>query len=225
MPPAKRGKLTHNEGAQYHAARLRKDLSVIFELPTVPLDVVPAEQPAAFRGSLYMYQRRSLARMLEIEQGTQFSVQIGMSTQSFSPKGGVVADSALLAPTLEAAALTRCQCAANVLPPRVCCAAVGMGKTAQLIALLLSRPPTDSSDLAALVLTPEHLCHQWRSEIARFAGDALSVELVTNAGEMAALHTRHAWLRRGTARVLIASLEHVCGNWEQFSVIALSLQP
>ena len=107
MPPAKRGKLTHNEGAQYHAARLRKDLSVIFELPTVPLDVVPAEQPAAFRGSLYMYQRRSLARMLEIEQGTQFSVQIGMSTQSFSPKGGVVADSALLATTLESAALTR----------------------------------------------------------------------------------------------------------------------
>ena len=101
MPPAKRGKLTHNEGAQYHAARLRKHLSVIFELPTVPLDVVPAEQPAAFRGSLYMYQRRSLARMLEIEQGTQFSVQIGMSTQSFSPKGGVVADSALLATTLE----------------------------------------------------------------------------------------------------------------------------
>ena len=50
-----------------------------------------------------------------------------------------------------------------------------MGKTAQLIALLLSRPPTDSGDLAALVLTPEHLCHQWRSEIARFAGDALSV--------------------------------------------------
>ena len=99
-----------------------------------------------------------------------------------------------------------------------------MGKTAQLIALLLSSPPTDSSDLAALVLTPEHLCHQWRSEIARFAGDALSVELVTNAGEVAALHTRHAWLRRGTARVLIASLEHVCGNWEQFSVIALSLQ-
>ena len=113
MPPAKRGKLTHNEGAQYHAARLRKDLSVIFELPTVPLDVVPAEQPAAFRGSLYMYQRRSLARMLEIEQGTQFSVQIGMSTQSFSPKGGVVADSALLATTLESAALTRCQCSAQ----------------------------------------------------------------------------------------------------------------
>ena len=113
MPPAKRGKLTHNEGAQYHAARLRKDLSVIFELPTVPLDVVPAEQPAAFHGSLYMYQRRSLARMLEIEQGTQFSVQIGMSTQSFSPKGGVVADSALLAPTLESAALTRCQCSAQ----------------------------------------------------------------------------------------------------------------
>ena len=63
-----------------------------------------------------------------------------------------------------------------------------MGKTAQLIALLLSRPPTDSGDLAALVLTPEHLCHQWRSEIARFAGDALSVELATNAGEVAALH-------------------------------------
>ena len=126
MPPAKRGKLTHNEGAQYHAARLRKDLSVIFELPTVPLDVVPAEQPAAFRGSLYMYQRRSLARMLEIEQGTQFSVQIGMSTQSFSPKGGVVADSALLATTLESVALTRCSAQRSASAPRCSASALLM---------------------------------------------------------------------------------------------------
>ena len=50
---------------------------------------------------------------------------------------------------------------------------VGMGKTAQLIALLLARPPDrdDGLTLGALVLTPEHLCHQWRAELRRFAGD------------------------------------------------------
>ena len=172
MPPAKKGKLHHHEGAHVHAARLRKDLSVIYELPCVPLDVPPAEQPAAFIGSLYHYQRRSLTRMLEIEQGTEFSVELGVSSKSFTTKGGVVADT------------------------------VGMGKTAQLIALLLSRPPTVASDVAALVLTPEHLCHQWRAEIARFAGDALSVELVSNEEEVARLPTRWAWQGRSTARVL-----------------------
>ena len=166
-------KLTAADGAKVHAARLRKDLSALFELPCVPLDVPPAPQPAAFRGTMFTYQRRSLTRMIEIESGTALTVELGVHRRVFTPKGGVVADT------------------------------VGMGKTAQLIGLLLARPPAEQPGLlGALVVSPEHLCHQWRSEIARFAGDALSVELVTNAGEVAALHTRHAWLRRGSARVL-----------------------
>lgn len=161
----------------------------MFELPTVPPTVPPAPQPAAFRGTLFAYQRRSLARMLEIEGGTTFTVQIGVRSETFVPKGGVVADT------------------------------VGMGKTAQLIALLLARPPArdDGSTLAALVLTPEHLCHQWRSELAKFAGGALGVQMVTNKEEMAAL-SPGAWSGRGggTARVLIASLEHICRNCDVF---------
>ena len=64
-------KLTEADGRHVVAARLRKDLSAIFELPCVPHDVAPAPQPAAFVGALYAYQRRSLARMLEIERGEE----------------------------------------------------------------------------------------------------------------------------------------------------------
>ena len=180
-------KLTAADGANVRAARLRKDLSALFELPCVPLTVPPAPQPAAFRGDMFAYQRRSLTRMIEIESGTALTVEIGVHQKVFTPKGGVVADT------------------------------VGMGKTAQLIGLLLARPPAEQPGLlGALVVSPEHLCHQWRAEIARFAGDALSVELVSNEEEVARLPTRWAWQGRTTARVLIASLEHVCSNADHF---------
>ena len=106
-----------------------------------------------------------------------FTVQIGVRAQTFVPKGGVVADT------------------------------VGMGKTAELIALLLARPPErdDGNTLGALVLTPEHLCHQWREELNRFAGDALDVLIATNEAEVLAL-SPSAWRGRGgTARVRRAS--------------------
>ena len=120
-------KLTAADGEAVLAARLRKDLSVLFELPCVSKDVAPAPQPASFRGTMFAYQRRSLARMLEIESGgMRFTVKLGLAHVAFEPKGGVVADT------------------------------VGMGKTAQLIALLLARPPAGetASTLGALILTP-----------------------------------------------------------------------
>ena len=55
-------KLTAADGEAVLAARLRKDLSVLFELPCVSKDVAPAPQPASFRGTMFAYQRRSLAR-------------------------------------------------------------------------------------------------------------------------------------------------------------------
>ena len=178
--------LTASDGDGVRAARLRKDMSAIFEIPTVPLDVVAAPQPDGFRGNMFDYQRRSLARMLEIERGLSLTIRegersTGRSFGTFSPNGGVIADT------------------------------VGMGKTAEIIALLLSQPPVnaDGGTLAALVLTPEHLCLQWRAEIRKFAGDALDVALLTNEAQTNGLGT--AWGGRGgTARVLIASLEHVC---------------
>ena len=184
------GKLTEADGARVVAARLRQDLSALFELPCVSTDVVPAPQPAAFRGRLFDYQRRSLTRMLEIERGTMLEIEFGNGTlQKFSPQGGVVADT------------------------------VGMGKTAQLIALLLAKTPENvdpSTTIAALVLTPEHLCHQWRTEIAKFSGDALDVRIATNAAEVAALSPQVWTGRGGTARVLIASLEYVGTNYDEF---------
>ena len=75
--------------------------------------------------------------------------QLGMSlSQEQFSKGGVVADT------------------------------VGMGKTAQIIALMLSRPRTVNTmpkdELAHnyqgnnLIVTPGHLCRQWQGEINRY---------------------------------------------------------
>eukprot|EP00908_Phaeocystis_cordata_P012583 Transcript_23561.p2 GENE.Transcript_23561~~Transcript_23561.p2 ORF type:complete len:330 (-),score=135.78 Transcript_23561:946-1887(-) len=194
---AGRSKLTEADGQKIVAARLRKDLSNLFELPVVSMDVEPAPQPADFRGKLYNYQRRSLKRMLEIEGSpTGFTVQIGIRSETFFPKGGVVADT------------------------------VGMGKTAQLIALLLARPPGPNPPpnlLAALVLTPEHLVHQWRAELRKFAGTALDVCIATTAEEVALLpHSSVSWRGRGgIARVLVASLEHVTSHFETFACALL----
>jgi SNF2 family DNA or RNA helicase len=67
-----------------------------------------------------------------------------------------------------------------------------MGKTAQLIALMASRPSTldpDTSERphsgcylgrANLVITPSHLCTQWKDEIRKFVGHDLKVVMATD---------------------------------------------
>ena len=95
--------------ANIRAARLRRDLSLLFTIPNVPRDAPAAPQPEGFHGRLYDYQRRSLHRMLEVERdGVDFTVRTGVIDHRFKPRGGVICD------------------------------VVGMGKTAQVIALTLA---------------------------------------------------------------------------------------
>ena len=174
-------KLRPDDGASVIAARLRRDLTAAFDIPCVPMDAPEAEQPEGFVGPpLYRYQKRSLARMLAIERGTSITVRVSpVTSKAFAPRGGVVADT------------------------------VGMGKTAQLIALMLASP----GQSATLVVTPEHLCHQWRAEIAKFAGDALRTRVVTNESELAAtLGLSAPDEHRAPGAVVIVSLEYLCGQ-------------
>ncbi len=52
-----------------------------------------------------------------------------------------------------------------------------MGKTAQIIALILS---TQNTANGTLVVTPQHLTNQWKNEIRKFAGDQVKVYMITS---------------------------------------------
>ena len=175
---AKRRRL-HGQAHHVVQARLRRDLSKLFALPLLPPDGALAPQPPGMLLNLFPYQLRSLARMIEIERGVELRLEssTGGTTEIYRPRGGVVADT------------------------------VGLGKTAQIIGLLLSSPGPSGG---TLVLTPEHLCHQWAREIGKFAGDRLRVRVATDPEtlETAAL----AGFANSPVDVVVASLELLCSD-------------
>ena len=144
--------MSRRKDAAILSRRARRDLSSVFAIPTLARDAPAAPQPAAFRGALYPHQRRSLHRMLEIEAGVRLDVRVNRALSStLQPAGGVLADS------------------------------VGMGKTAQIIALLLAKPSCvePPSGRPVLVVTPAHLVQQWGDECRKFAGPSIDVSLLT----------------------------------------------
>ena len=131
------------QGERHSRARASRDWSRIFELPTVALSGPLEPTPKAIEDaghSLYDYQRRSLARMLAIEADGNIRLPLGLpgTEVAHTFRGGVICDE------------------------------VGMGKTAQLIALFLASPAPPGQP-RNLVITPGHLCNQWSNEIQKFA--------------------------------------------------------
>jgi SNF2 family DNA or RNA helicase len=122
-------------------SRLKRDLSAIYQIPTLPSDTPVAVTPK-LRVQLFPYQLRSLHRMLELEANPALGL---ISKKQITSRGGVIAD------------------------------VVGMGKTAQIIALFL----TSRAQLGQpnLVVVPQHLAVQWVQEISKFTAD-LSVHMV-----------------------------------------------
>ena len=121
-------------------SRLKRDLSSIYALPTLPLDT-PTADPPKLKVPLFPYQLRSLHRMLELEAHSSLG-KIG--NKQIETRGGVIAD------------------------------VVGMGKTAQIIALFLASPaPTGQPNL---VVVPQHLALQWHQEIKKFSDELQQAE-------------------------------------------------
>lgn len=156
-----------NQGSIIAKKRKQRDWSKVFALPTISQAAPVAANPAGLRLKLFDYQLRSLHRMCEIEEAGCINLPAGSGTQEHCFRGGVIAD------------------------------VVGMGKTAQLIALFLARPGRN------LVITPGHLCMQWGEELTKFAGDQLSV-MVIDPGS--AQNHRHLF---DSTDVVIVSLEYI----------------
>jgi len=119
-----------------------RDKSAAFTLPCIPLESPQALQPDGITLPLFPHQLRSLYLMKLMEDRCQLDNII--PGKNYKTKGGIIADE------------------------------VGMGKTALVIGLVLAnkrlRPEEKDGSLGGtLVVTPEHLCHQWQSEVRKFS--------------------------------------------------------
>ncbi|KAG7396251.1 hypothetical protein PHYBOEH_002569 [Phytophthora boehmeriae] len=115
---------------------------VQFKVPFLPLTAPEEPTPAAFRSSmpLYQHQSRSLHRMLQIESKDEQVAKFNFGMLDYFSTGGCLAD------------------------------AIGMGKTATVLALIVSEP-RDYSMGANLLVAPSHLLQQWKLEVDKFVND------------------------------------------------------
>ena len=159
--------------------RALQDFSKMFELPTVCQQTTPMiSQPPHIQIPLYDYQLRSVYRMIKLEANPKIR-NLGTFQEEFHCKGGLVAD------------------------------CVGMGKTAQLIGLMLTdlegeKPQTYCN----LVITPSHLCQQWKEEVIKFAGDKLKIVVISNSKH----HFKLSQKDITSANVVILSLDYLTGS-------------
>lgn len=159
--------------------RALQDFSKLFELPTICQQTTPLiSQPPSIKVPLYDYQLRSVYRMKEVEANPKIR-DLGTFQEEFHCRGGLVAD------------------------------CVGMGKTAQLIALMLTDLEEKKVQTCCnLVVTPSHLCQQWKQEVVKFAGKQLKVLVISDI-------KKHFKVTRDditSANVVILSLDYLTGS-------------
>ncbi|CAH0486327.1 unnamed protein product [Peronospora farinosa] len=119
------------------AKRVAEDVQM--KVPFLPLTSPQEPTPAAFRPEvpLYEHQRRSLHRMLQIEARVESVTKFNFGLLDYYSKGGCLAD------------------------------AIGMGKTATMLALIVGEP-RDYAAGANLLVGPSHLLAQWKIEVEKF---------------------------------------------------------
>lgn len=112
---------------------------VQFKVPFLPLTSPEEPTPTAFYSDrpLYAHQQRSLHRMLQIEARDESVAKFNFGMLDYFSKGGCLAD------------------------------AIGMGKTATMLALMVAEP-RDTALGGNLLVAPSHLLEQWRMEVAKF---------------------------------------------------------
>jgi len=90
--------------------------------------------------------------------------------------------------------------------------AVGMGKTATMLGLVLSSPRASSEEGDTLVVAPGHLVHQWKTEIEKFS-DAIEVVVGKRAYERVASYAPSG---KHTHRIVLMDVEAVMNETQKF---------
>jgi len=117
-----------------------------FRVPILPHTAPEAAQPPGFQLPLLPHQLRALNRCLVIEQDGGNLARDFGHKFDYRSRGGCLAD------------------------------AVGVGKTATILGLVLAAPPdAEDTDAATLVVAPAHLIPQWKHEIRKFTDNAIQV--------------------------------------------------
>lgn len=113
--------------------------NVQFKVPFLPLTSPEEPTPAAFRSEfpLYAHQERSLYRMVQIESRNDDVAKFNFGMLDYYSRGGCLAD------------------------------AIGMGKTATMLALIVSEPINVQKG-GNLLVAPSHLLAQWEMEVQKF---------------------------------------------------------
>uniref|UniRef100_K3WYH8 Helicase C-terminal domain-containing protein n=1 Tax=Globisporangium ultimum (strain ATCC 200006 / CBS 805.95 / DAOM BR144) TaxID=431595 RepID=K3WYH8_GLOUD len=113
--------------------------NVQFKVPFLPLTSPEEPTPSVFRTDvpLYAHQRRSLYRMVQIESRHAAVAKFNFGMLDYYSKGGCLAD------------------------------AIGMGKTATMLALIVSEPVNVEKG-GNLLIAPSHLLAQWEMEVQKF---------------------------------------------------------
>lgn len=148
--------------------------SAALSIPCLPSTHPAAPSPPSLALPLHPHQQRALHRCLLIEQDGSLSTGFNALPSrygEYKSRGGVLAD------------------------------AVGTGKTATIIALVLSSKGIG----ATLVVAPGHLIPQWKAECAKFAP---SVEVVV--GEEA--HVRAGPVQPKKRRVVLVDIADILGS-------------
>ncbi|XRB05935.1 helicase ATP-binding domain-containing protein [Pycnococcus provasolii] len=111
-----------------------------FRIPVLPTNAPRAPQPTVLNLPLQPHQLRTLHRCLAVERNPAFAASNFNTFLNYEVKGGCLADG------------------------------VGMGKTAVILAMIVSEP-ADNTKGANLVVAPSHLLRQWATEASKFCGD------------------------------------------------------
>ncbi|KAL7500622.1 hypothetical protein ACHAWT_011254 [Skeletonema menzelii] len=90
--------------------------------------------------------------------------------------------------------------------------AVGMGKTATMLGLVLSSPRASSEEGDTLVVAPGHLVNQWKTEINKFS-DAIEVVVGKREYERVASYAPSG---RHTHRIVLVDVEAVMNETQKF---------
>ena len=155
--------------------------SAALKVPILPHNAPAASQPVGLKLPLHPHQVRALHRCLLIESDGSLSEGFGHSTRyDYKSRGGVLAD------------------------------AVGMGKTATSIGLVLDGEKGNGGD--TLVVAPGHLIPQWKAEIEKFTSPDM-VEVLVGQDEYEAANWQ---LPEGKRRIVLIDVITVLNEEKLF---------
>jgi hypothetical protein len=137
ISPVKQVSIDSFLGAGSGETKIHDDVQ--FKVPFLPLTAPQQPTPPAFIADtpLFAHQERSLYRMLQIEGHDDTVSKFNFGKLDYYSKGGCLAD------------------------------AIGTGKTATMLALLVSEP-INATLGGNLLVAPSHLLAQWKAEVDKF---------------------------------------------------------